>query len=74
MGGTKKEILSDYFVREGKGYHLLDIVKKFYGANGYKQIYDQIVNFAKNRMVYLEEDLSDDAHGNQFCPIKSYFE
>ena len=41
-GFTKKEILNDYFIREGKGYHLLDIVKKFYGSNGYKQKYDQI--------------------------------
>lgn len=60
-GFTKKEIMNDYFVREGKGYSLLDIVKKFYGSERYKEIYDKIMNFAKNRMVYFEEDLSDDA-------------
>lgn len=59
-GFTKKEILNDYFIREGKGYHLLDMVKKFYGSNGYKQQYDQIMNFAKNQMVFLEEDISEE--------------
>lgn len=58
-GFTKKEILNDYFIREGKGYHLLDMTKKFYESNGYKQKYDQIMNFAKNQMVYLEEDSSE---------------
>lgn len=56
-GFTKKEIMDDYFIRDGKGYGLLDTLKKFYGVDGYEEKYEDIMNFAKNQMIYLEEDI-----------------
>lgn len=68
-GLTKKEIMDDYFIRDGKGYALLDTIKKFYGINGYEEKYEDIMSFAKNQMIYLEEDIPTSVDSSDPDPI-----
>ena len=68
-GFTKKEIMDDYFIRDGKGYGLLDIIKKFYGVNRYEKKYEDIMNFAENQMIYLEEDIPTSVDSSDPDPI-----